>query len=596
MCGINFLLARTRQTQTAKTGLEEQFAAALAQCADRGRETTQTKTIDLPARDASGREHVAMFGFNRLAINGLDHDSDQPIQVTLDGVRYTLICNGEIYNYRQLADEYGFSYTTHSDCESIIHLYHYVSRVPAAKGGEFHYSDLLRLLDGVFAFVLSAEHARHTSVLVGRDRFGVRPLFTGHMDGEPDSLLVGSTLKTVTGYSCVRDAKQFPPGHCQMFTVSPACISHGLLCQYYSVGSIRALDGVDREAARTMVRSALWSAVRKRVANTDRPIACLLSGGLDSSLIASMVSVALKEKYDDADHRLETYSIGLEGSVDLKYARLVAEHIGSDHHEVVVTEEEFLAAIPETIRTIESYDTTSVRASAGNRLIAKYISENSPSGAKVIFNGDGSDEVAGGYLYFSKAPTPGVFDAECKRLLSTIHFFDVLRSDRSIASNNLEARTPFLDAGFVQAYLSTSIDSRRNGMEKQLLREAMNINVTPDLSGGGGERCALLPAEVLWRRKEAFSDGVSGMERSWTDIIKERLCDIPEYEEHKDLMAEIAEQNFAAGLTPEQLFYRAVFRARFGREREHVIPGYWMPKFVEASDASARTLALYGGT
>lgn len=594
MCGINFLLARARHTEASKAALEEQFAAALAQCADRGRETTQTKTITFPAGDMPGREHVAMFGFNRLAINGLDHDSDQPIQVTLDGVRYTLICNGEIYNYRQLAEEYGFSYTTHSDCESIIHLYHYMSRIPSVKGGKYHYTDVLQLLDGVFAFVLCVEHKRHANILVGRDRFGVRPLFVTSLHDEPSSFLAGSTLKTLAEHKGVDDSIiQFVPGYCQMLTVSSAGIHKEDPFQYYNAGSIRPMELGDRETERTMVRSALWSAVRKRVANTDRPIACLLSGGLDSSLIASMVSVALKEKYDDADYCVETYSIGLEGSVDLKYARIVAEHIGSDHHEVVVTEEEFLAAIPETIRTIESYDTTTVRASVGNRLIAKYISENSPSGAKVIFNGDGSDEVAGGYLYFSKAPTPGVFDDECKRLLSMICFFDVLRSDRSIASNNLEARTPFLDAGFVQAYLSTSIASRRSGMEKQLLREAMNVEVAPRLSGGDDERRALLPDEVLWRRKEAFSDGVSGMERSWTDIIKERLRDIPEHDAHADLMEKIAEQYFAAELTPEQLFYRAVFRERFGRARESIIPGYWMPKFVEASDASARTLALY---
>ena len=193
----------------------------------------------------------------------------------------------------------------------------------------------------------------------------------------------------------------------------------------------------DIESACGKIKEQLEVAVKKRVMNTDRPIACLLSGGLDSSLITALV----QKFYTNSV--LETYSIGLEGSVDLKYAKIVADYLKTKHTTIVVSEKDFLNAIPETIHAIESFDTTTVRASVGNYLVSKYISEHSE--AKVIFNGDGSDEVCGGYLYFHAAPDPIEFDKENRRLLKDIHLFDVLRSDRSISSNGLEARTPFLD-------------------------------------------------------------------------------------------------------------------------------------------------------
>ena len=251
------------------------------------------------------------------------------------------------------------------------------------------------------------------------------------------------------------------------------------------------------------------NAVKKRVVGTsDRPIACLLSGGLDSSLITAFVN----KFYNGV---LETYSIGLFDSEDLKYARIVANHLETNHTEIKLTEDEFFDAIPEVIQgTIESYDTTTVRASVGNYLIGKYISQH--SSAKVIFNGDGSDELMGGYLYFHKAPDSIEFDKECKRLLKEIAFFDVLRSDRSISSHGLEPRTPFLDRAWVEFYLSLPKDLRNHSKNKQcekfLLRNAISI-------------CDknLIPRQILWRTKEAFSDGVSGQVRSWFQIIQEKI-------------------------------------------------------------------------
>jgi asparagine synthase (glutamine-hydrolysing) len=244
--------------------------------------------------------------------------------------------------------------------------------------------------------------------------------------------------------------------------------------------------------------------VAKRVKNTDRPIACLLSGGLDSSLITALV----RKHY--GMNELHTWSIGLKGSDDLKHARIVADHLKTIHHEICLTEQQLLDAIETVIFDIESYDTTTVRASVPNWLICKYIKEQTES--KVIFNGDGSDELTGGYMYFYNCPDIIEFDKECKRLLEDIYYFDVLRSDRSISTNGLEPRTPFLDRAFVDFYLSISSKIRweyNNKQEKYLFRKAFDKNY--------------LPYEILWRKKEAFSDGVSKKSRSWFEIIAEKV-------------------------------------------------------------------------
>jgi asparagine synthase (glutamine-hydrolysing) len=312
------------------------------------------------------------------------------------------------------------------------------------------------------------------------------------------------------------------------------------------------------------IKKYLTSAVKKRVLNTERPIACLLSGGLDSSLITALVN--------SFSPNVETYSIGLDGSDDLKYARIVANYLGTKHTEVILTENDFLEAIPEVIRIIESYDTTTIRASIGNYLIAKYISTHST--AKVIFNGDGSDEVCGGYLYMDYAPSPLEFDRETKRLLMDIHKFDVLRSDKSISSNGLEPRTPFLDRTFVQFYQSIHPSFRHhkgnNQCEKYLLRKAFSDS-------------NLLPDEVLWRRKEAFSDGVSKHTRSLFVIIQE-------YVNKLDIKPSI--YTFNVPDTKEKIYYREIYNSLYPNT-ENLIPYYWMPKWVNATDASARTLDNY---
>lgn len=552
------------------------------------------------------------LGFHRLAINGLTSSSDQPM--TIDGV--TLVCNGEIYNYRELFALMGIEPTTESDCEIIIHLYK-----------KYGIKETLSLIDGVFAFVLyDYSDYRAPRVHVARDPLGVRPLYMLSASGprfedrELESVKItydniycfASELKSLQSlinvhgpiyYDSFRPnsltraqgyphppsmrgllmAKQYPPGTYSSFSMpigvnqnwTPNVIGVPYVSLNIFGSSLRTeSETVGRSTYETAIWNTLNDAVRKRVVGTtERDIACCLSGGLDSSLIAALVS-----KYYDGI--LETYSIGMLGSDDLKCARMVAHHIGSNHTEIVLSEDEFWDAIPEVIESIESYDTTTVRASVGNYMLGKYISEN--SNAKVVFNGDGSDELTGGYLYMLAAPDSLEFNAECRRLLKDIHAFDVLRSDKSISSHGLEPRTPFLDKSFVATYLNTPLSLRNprhltgcNHPEKYFLRSIVQ-KMEPNL----------LPPQILWRTKEAFSDGVSGTAGTWYQLIEKRVKSL-------DMGGFVLiEPNVNVPTTPEQLYYRMIYDDIYPGSAT-VVPYFWMPRYVDATDSSARSLNIY---
>jgi len=499
-----------------------------------------------------------LFGFHRLAINGYSNpNSEQPICIE----NCVLICNGEIYNWKELHSMLDIPAKTGSDCEIIIHLYK-----------QFGIEYTLNKLDGVFAFVLYDKEKEY--VFIARDPFGVRPLFISFNKAHSDHYfyVLSSELKMIT--HMINDttyaAKQFQPGSYAKINLK----QRGKMIQQQYYNNVSTEDGILMQGKNSYIlsiRDNLIAAVKKRIDNTDREIACLLSGGLDSSLITALVA-----KFHGTEN-LHTWSIGMEGSEDLKYAKKVADYLGTHHHSIELSTKEFIDAIESVIQTIESYDTTTVRASVGNWLISKYIKEN--SNAKVIFNGDGSDEVTGGYMYFHYAPNALAFDNECKRLLKDIHYFDVLRSDRSISSHGLEARTPFLDKNFVQSYLSIPAEYRFQIMkdtkiEKYLLRKAFdNENMLMS------KTWPLLPKDVLWRRKEAFSDGVSAQKESWFKVIQNYAK-----EKYKDMNLD--------GPCCEKYLYREIFNKYYPNCKK-VIPYMWMPKFVDAFDASARTLDVY---
>ena len=517
------------------------------------------------------KDYRMYLGFHRLAINGFqDDNANQPFQIN----NIWLMCNGEIYNHKKLYQYLDVIPKSKSDCEVILYLYE-------KYGIEY----TLKLLDGVYAFILV--DFNKNKVYAARDLFGVRPLFINKFVQSEDkyfitSYALASEMKSLEGFNeFTNQIKQVTPGSLVTFDIVDNLIDFNSEKQVNQVQHFCNMQKhspvhIDYKSMLSSVYYSLEEAVIKRVENTDREVACLLSGGLDSSLIAALV----KRHYKGDLH---TWSIGMEGSEDLKYAKMVADHIGSIHHSVVVTEEEFLSYIPEVIKTIESYDTTTVRASVGNWLISKYIKENSD--AKVIFNGDGSDEVMGGYMYFYAAPNALEFDKECVRLLNDICYFDVLRSDRSISSHGLEARTPFLDRQFVSNYLSIHPDLRHHKQNEQCEKYIMRKSV--ELFGDN-----LLPKQVLWRTKEAFSDGVSKKTKSWFEIIQEHVKNVKYGHISERVQVNILDNmnpyRFNKPTTLEQMHYRDIFTKYYkSASAQKTIPYFWMPKFVNATDASA---------
>ena len=508
-------------------------------------------------------------GFHRLAINGLNDEANQPLRIF--NKSFTLICNGEIYNYKELYQMMGTKGETDSDCEVIIHLYL-----------KYGIDQTLRMLDGVFAFILYTPDV----IYVARDPYGVRPLYHFHND-KTNVIGFASELKMLCSLSESK-VNQFLPGHLLQINKfddsvidsvndsviwsmsSPA--PYHILSFSHNMGTeiniITISDKLMTQRYLEGIYNHLYSAVKKRYLTTERPIACLLSGGLDSSLIAAIVCDIHKTM--DPLKKIETYSIGLPDSEDIKYARLVADWIGSKHTEIIVTEEEMLAAIPEVIVAIESYDVTTVRASIGNYLLGKYI--KSCSDAKVIFNGDGADELCGGYLYMNSCPDSIEYDKEIVRLLKDIHLFDVLRSDKSISSHGLEPRTPFLDKAFVNYYLAIPLHLRNHCINSQIEKYLVRLAFS---------ETGLLPQRILWRKKEAFSDGVSNKGRSLYQIIQDYTATT-----YIDTNLLLNKRDL------EKAFYKNIFDTAYPGQ-SHLVPYYWMPKYIESDDPSARTLKTY---
>ena len=535
MCGIWAALQATGLTK-------EQALAYVKKLEPRGPEYT---ALD----DISG----VILGFTRLAINGLTPLGHQPFLLN----QTATVCNGEIYNYKELAIRWNLQLAEGtSDCAIIPHLATHLAP-----------TELVRTLDGVFAFA----HVNTTAntLLVARDPYGVRPLFEAqYADG---STIWSSEIKGLpTDYTTIQP---FPPGTWRLYDTNTGKLISEY--KYHEVPHVKiAVFGFPSglSLAKVALHDALTSAVKKRLLS-DRPIGALLSGGLDSSLVAAIAARELKLK----NKKLHTFSIGMPGSTDLMYAKMVAEFIKSEHHEVVVTPEDFLNAIPQVIHDIESYDITTVRASVGNWLIGKYIKEHTD--IKVVFNGDGSDEIGGGYLYFYRAPSDEEFEAESERLLNEIHLYDVLRSDRSMAAHGLEARTPFLDKNVVATWRSINTYMRRPKkanaegrgamMEKFILREAFVHD-------------HYLPLDVLMRKKEAFSDGVSATNDSWylrTGEYAKTLNQTQTQYEHNPPQ------------TDEARWYRQLFVQNYGDKAATLIPRMWLPRWIPgATDPSARTL------
>jgi asparagine synthase (glutamine-hydrolysing) len=474
----------------------------------------------------SGNNNI--FVFHRLSINDTSEAGMQPF--IRDNV--LVMCNGEIYNYKELISEYDIKVDSHSDCEVLIPLYK-----------KLGFEGMIKKLYGVFSIILVDGY----DVYIARDRFGIRPLFFGITSN--DKLAFASVPNVLLPFTkCVSH-------------INPGLIAH---YNYRNAPILWAIDMDTLELSKNRVyhslekiKDTLTKAVERRLVS-DRPIGCLLSGGLDSSIITSILCRLV------GPQNVRTYSIGMRGSTDLEYARIVADSLGTVHKEILFTPEEGFEAIPEVIKILGTYDITTIRASVGMYLVSKYISENSDD--KVIFSGEGSDEVLEGYLYFHKAPSEQDGEEESLRLMRNLHLYDVLRADRCISSNGLEPRVPFLDREFVDLALSMYAKEKcpRKGYEKYILRLAFE---------------GYLPEKVLWRRKEAFSDGVSSMQKPWYSEIADRVEKIiPDY---------LFNSKFPS---KEAMYYKMIFDNLFPNYALKV--DYWLPKWTNLKDPSARLITI----
>jgi asparagine synthase (glutamine-hydrolysing) len=533
-----------------------------------------------------------IVGFHRLAIVDDSFRSNQPFVYEDDVRTIVFICNGEIYNYKEIRAKYGL--TCKNDCAVIPEVY----RQLTANGGsgdkesgrlhEKYFADFIRSeVKGEFAFILLEFDTLKNvhKVVVGRDEIGVRPLYYS----VDEMLAFASEIKGLTSHNGT--ITEFPPGYVYVYhmnglgyDVDKYNFKTVYDTRFYQDTPYDVLANARADVMSSIelpmedellfgVRNAVINSVKRRLA-ADKPFAFLLSGGVDSSLVAALSSKLLGKP-------IRTFCCGMADGTDLHFARLVAKHIGSDHTEVVFTEQEGLDAIYDVVRTVETWDTTTVRASVGQYLVSKYI--GCVTDARVVMVGEGPDEICSSYLYNWFAPNAAELDAASKESVENIHYYDVKRADRCISRWGLEGRVPLLDPEFIKAYWTIPAAWRvpqYKGIEKWWLRQAFD---------------GLLPSEVLWRKKEAFSDGVSG-ERSWFKIIQEWVSDRVTDEEMDKAALRFP---YCSPSTKEAYYYRALFCDMFGKERQEIIPGYWQPKWTANGvtngyvDPSARTLALF---
>lgn len=509
MCGIFSIIGRNQEENLSTRVIQKSFSRLSRRGKDRG------------SMNVYGKNNNLLLGFHRLIINDYSPSADQPF---VSG-NVILACNGEIFNYKSLIEIYNLPVISNSDCEVILHLYKKIG-----------FDETIRILDGTFAIILFDNTLN--KLFVSRDKMGINPLFVGSPDYS-GILSFASEAKALDLF-CSNITQVIPGIHTfsffDNFNTYSKTFSDRVFINYPIINNVPE-----------MIRETLIASVKKRLMS-DRPLGCLLSGGLDSSLIASILSSLLPKPED-----LRTYSVGMEGSEDLKYARMVAEYLHSTHTEVIFTEEEGLSIIPEVIYTLETNDITTIRASVPMYILAKYIAENTED--VVIFSGEGSDELFGGYLYFKFAPSFTEFSEECRKLIENIHFYDGLRADRCLSAFSLEIRVPFLDHAFTDMVLSLDGKLKQTQPEKLLLRNAFKD---------------FLPDPVLYRTKEAFSDGCSSNKKLWKDVIAEHTKNVFNMREAD--------------------YYNKVFSETF---KSYVFPmGYWMPNrdWIKVDDPSAKVL------
>ena len=451
--------------------------------------------------------------------------------------KQVLAVNGEIYNHQEIRCRYAgqYEFQTGSDCEVILALYRERLRVGEHRSGmKGIIEDFLEDLSGIFAFVLYDEEKNE--FLIARDPIGVIPLYIGYdSDG---TVYVASELKALEG-QCER-YEPFLPGH-YYWSREPG------MKRYYQRDWFKYDAVKDNPASVEAIHDALEDAVKRQLMS-DVPYGVLLSGGLDSSVISAIAEKYSEMRIEDDSKtkaywpRLHSFAVGLKGAPDLAKAKLVADHIGTVHHEINYTIQEGLDAIRDVIYFIETYDVTTVRASTPMYLLARVIKS---MGIKMVLSGEGADEIFGGYLYFHKAPSAKDFHEETVRKLSKLHLYDCLRANKSLSAWGVEGRVPFLDKEFLDVAMRTNPEAKMcpgTTIEKKIVREAF---------------ADMLPEAVAWRQKEQFSDGVG---YSWIDTLKQMTSEAVTDEQ----MAHAAERfPINPPKNKEEYYYRSIFAEHF---------------------------------
>ena len=483
------------------------------------------------------------IGFQRLSIMGLSPLGMQPFERNGNYV----VCNGEIYGFRAIKDELeknGYTFVSQSDCEILLPLY------------EKYGLDMFKKLDAEYACIIY--DAKKNDFIAARDPIGIRPLFYGY--DQNHNIVFASEAKNLV--SIVEQIFPFPPGH---------YYADGKFTCYRDMTHVDAVCEDDLETVCTNIREKLIAGVQKRL-DADAPLGFLLSGGLDSSLVCAISAKLLKKP-------IRTFAIGMRSdAIDLKYAREVAEYLHADHTEVIITREDVLQALPEVVALLGTYDITTIRASIGMYLVCKAIHEQTD--LRVLLTGEISDELFG-YKYTDFAPSPAAFQEESAKRIRELHMYDVLRADRCISVNSLEARVPFGDLDFVQYVMSIDPAKKCNvyGKGKYLLRHAFEGD--------------WLPHDILMREKAAFSDAVG---HSMVDDLKAYAEQKYTDEEFETLRRKY---DFAQPFTKESLLYREIFEKYYPGQSEMIVD-FWMPNKAwegcDVNDPSARVLSNYGAS
>lgn len=479
------------------------------------------------------------LGFHRLSIMGLDERGMQPF------VRSSrvVVCNGEIYGFRKIKKELeakGYRFAGDSDCELLLPLY------------EEYGTDMFARLDAEFALILYDGE----SLIAARDPIGIRPLYYGYLsDGK---IIFASEAKNLVGL-CEK-ILPFPPGH---------YYRDGEFICYRNISKPDSVCHDDLETACGKIREKLTAGIEKRL-DADAPVGFLLSGGLDSSLVCAVAAKKLRKP-------IKTFSIGMDiDAIDLKYAKEVADFIGADHTEVIISKKDVLEALPDVVKLLGTYDITTIRASIGMYLVCKFIHEHTD--LRVLLTGEISDELFG-YKYTDFAPSPAEFQKEAEKRIRELHMYDVLRADRCISVNSLEARVPFGDLDFVSYVMALDPAMKMNtyGKGKYLLRHAFEGDY--------------LPWDILMREKAAFSDAVG---HSMVDDLKEYAEAVYTDEAYEEKRKQYT---FAQPFTKESLLYRELFETFYPGQAE-MVADFWMPNKAwegcNVTDPSARVLANYG--